>query len=159
MKDPERFGVVEFDEQLRAISIEEKPINPRSNHAVTGLYFYDNNVVEITKKLKPSKRRELEITSVNQEYLERGNLTVEELERGFAWLDTGTHESLLEASSLIETIQHRQGLKVACIEEIAYLMSYIDQEQLIRLAEPLMKNEYGNYLMKCAEEVIPEFLD
>jgi len=151
VNDPERFGVVEFDDNLKAVSIEEKPVRPKSNYAVTGLYFYDNDVVEIAKNINPSPRGELEITDNNKVYLERGNLDVEIMGRGFAWLDTGTHESLLEASTFIETIEKRQNLKVACLEEIAYRMGYISREQLIELAQPLKKNGYGQYMLRLAE--------
>lgn len=153
VNDPERFGVVEFDESMKAISIEEKPQQPKSNYAVTGLYFYDNDVVEVAKQIKPSSRGELEITDVNQVYLDRGKLSVEIMGRGFAWLDTGTHESLLEASTFIETIEKRQNLKVACLEEIAYRMGYINRDQVIRMAQPLKKNQYGQYLLRLVEEL------
>ena len=152
VNDPERYGVAEYDEKGNVTSIEEKPTYPKSNFAVVGLYFYTNDVVEIAKKIKPSHRGELEITSVNQEYLKQQNLKVELLGRGFAWLDTGTHDSLMEAGQFIETIEKRQGLKVACLEEIAYRMKYIDKEQLQKLAEPLKKSGYGQYLLKLAKE-------
>ncbi len=151
VRDPERYGVVEFDNK-QTLSIEEKPEKPRSNYAVTGLYFYDNQVVEIAAGIKPSSRGELEITDINNYYLKRGQLRVELLGRGFAWLDTGTHESLLEASTFIETIEKRQGQQVACIEEIAYNLGYIDTDQVHKLAEPLIKNSYGQYLMHIIEE-------
>lgn len=154
VNDPERFGVVEFDEEMRAISIEEKPTAAKSNYAVTGLYFYDNKVVEIAKNIKPSERGELEITDVNKAYLEAGKLDVELMGRGFAWLDTGTHESLLEAATFIETIQKRQNLMVACLEEISYRMGYITKNQLLELAQPLKKNGYGQYLLRLAETKI-----
>ena len=152
VKDPERFGVVEFDKDMNAISIEEKPENPRSNYAVTGLYFYDNDVVEIAKSIKPSPRGELEITDVNKAYLDRGDLSVEVMGRGFAWLDTGTHESLLEASQYIETVQRMQNVQVANLEEIAYRMGYISREDVLALAQPLKKNEYGQYLLRLIGE-------
>ena len=152
VQDPERYGVVEFDKAFNALSIEEKPLKPKSHYAVVGLYFYPNSVVEIAKNVKPSHRGELEITTVNQEYLENDLLKVEVMGRGYAWLDTGTHESLLEASNYIQTIENRQGLKVACIEEIAYEMGYINKEQLLSLAEPLKKNNYGQYLIARASE-------
>lgn len=152
VKDPERFGVVEFDADMNAISIEEKPEVPKSNFAVTGLYFYDNDVVEIVKNIKPSPRGELEITDVNKAYLERGDLSVELMGRGFAWLDTGTHESLLEAAQYIETVQRLQNVQVANLEEIAYRMGYITKEQVHELAQPLKKNEYGQYLLRLIGE-------
>ena len=152
VQDPERYGVVDFDNAGKALSIEEKPDKPKSNYVVTGLYFYPNDVVKKAAEIVPSDRGELEITTVNQMYLNEERLTVELLGRGFAWLDTGTHESLLEASTFIETIERRQGLKVACIEEIAFEQGYISKEQLIELAQPLAKNQYGQYLLRCAEE-------
>ena len=152
VKDPERYGVAEFDSNGNVLSIEEKPAAPKSHYAVVGLYFYPNSVVEIAKQIEPSERGELEITTINQKYLEQGNLKVELMGRGYAWLDTGTHESLLEASNFIQTIENRQGLKVACLEEIAYEMGYISKEKLIELAQPLKKNQYGQYLLRRAEE-------
>lgn len=148
VQDPERYGVAEFDKSGNVISIEEKPLEPKSNHAVVGLYFYPNSVIEVAKRIKPSDRGELEITTVNQEYLATGNLKVELMGRGYAWLDTGTHESLLEASNFIQTIEKRQGLKVACLEEIAFEKGYISKEKLLELALPLSKNEYGQYLLR-----------
>jgi glucose-1-phosphate thymidylyltransferase len=153
VNDPKRYGVVDFDADGKALSIEEKPIVPKSNYAVIGLYFYPNSVVNIAKNIKPSNRGELEITTVNQEYLTQGNLKVEVMGRGYAWLDTGTHESLLEASNFIQTIENRQGLKVACLEEIACEMGYISKKQLLALAEPLKKNGYGQYLLQRAKEL------
>jgi len=152
VRDPERYGVVEFNADGRAISLEEKPVKPKSNYAVTGLYFYDNEVVNIAANLKPSPRGELEITDVNRIYLERGNLSVEMMGRGYAWLDTGTHESLLEASQFIQTIENRQGLKIACPEEIAFRNGFIDAAQLEKLAAPLIKSGYGHYLMQIIKE-------
>jgi len=152
VKDPERFGVVEFDNDGKALSIVEKPEQPQSNYAVTGLYFYDNDVVEIAANVKPSARGEIEISDINQAYLDRGDLDVQVMGRGYAWLDTGTHDSLLEASSFIATIQKQQNLKVASLEEIAYRMGYIDIDQLARLAQPLKKNDYGQYLLRIVDE-------
>jgi glucose-1-phosphate thymidylyltransferase len=154
VNDPERYGVVEFDDNDQVISIEEKPKSPKSNYAVTGLYFYDNTVVEKAKKVKPSSRGELEITDLNRLYLEEKTLTVKLLGRGMAWLDTGTHQSMLQASNFVESIEERQGLKVACLEEIAYRKGYITKEQLTELAKPLSKNQYGRYLMKILNEKI-----
>ncbi|RKF02804.1 glucose-1-phosphate thymidylyltransferase [Tenacibaculum lutimaris] len=151
VNDPERYGVVDFDTQGNAISIIEKPNNPQSNYAVVGLYFYPNDVIQVAKNVKPSQRGELEITSVNQHYLEKEQLKVELMGRGFAWLDTGTHDSLMEAGQFIETIEKRQGLKVACLEEIALRMGYIDEAQIKRLAEPLKKNNYGQYLLNLVK--------
>jgi glucose-1-phosphate thymidylyltransferase len=152
VKDPQRYGVAEFDKEGTVLSIEEKPLQPKSSYAVVGLYFYPNSVVEIAKTIRPSDRGELEITAVNQHYLAQGDLKVELMGRGYAWLDTGTHESLLEASLFIQTIENRQGLKVACIEEIAYEMGYITREKLLELAHPLSKNQYGQYLIRRANE-------
>jgi glucose-1-phosphate thymidylyltransferase len=152
VRDPERYGVVEFDESGKVLDIEEKPSNPKSNYSVPGPYFYDNDVIEVASRLEPSDRGELEITELNRQYLMRGDLLVELLGRGFAWLDTGTHESLLEACTFVETIEKRQGLKVACIEEVAYRMGYIDAEQVLRLVQPLKKNGYGKYLLQIINE-------
>ena len=151
VRDPKEYGVVEFDENGMAISIEEKPENPKSNYAVPGLYFYDNDVVEIAANVKPSARGEIEITSINNEYLSRGTLHVETLGRGFAWLDTGNHDSLLDAADFVSAFQKRQGLYISCIEEIAYKRGFIDKDQLVKLAEPLLKTDYGKYLMEVAE--------
>jgi glucose-1-phosphate thymidylyltransferase len=152
VKNPESFGVVEFDQDFKAISIEEKPVNPKSNYAVTGLYFYDNEVVKIAKRVKPSHRGELEITSINQEYLKRGLLNVELLGRGYAWLDTGTHDSLLDASQFVETVEKRQGYKIACLEEISWRNGWLSDDQVRELAQTLIKNEYGQYLMELLNE-------
>ena len=151
VKDPERYGVVQFNKNNDVISIDEKPLNPKSNFAITGLYYYDQRVVQIAKDLKPSKRNELEITDINEKYLDKNNLSVELLRRGFAWLDTGTHQSLLEASQFISTIESRQGLKIACPEEVAYRKNWISKTDLKALAQPLLKNEYGEYLLKIIE--------
>ena len=153
VSDPERYGVVSFDADGNALSLEEKPKEPKSNYAVTGLYFYDSDIVRIAREIRPSARGELEITDVNKTYLAAGKLRVERLRRGYAWLDTGTHESLLSAATFVQTIQARQGLKISCIEEIAYRMGYIDAEQVLRLAEPLAKNEYGIYLKRLIKDV------
>ena len=152
VNDPERFGVVDFDSNMKALTIEEKPENPKSNYAVTGLYFYDNTVVEKAKNLKPSDRGELEITDINKLYLDEGKLDVKLMGRGYAWLDTGTHDSMMEAASFIATIQKRQNLKVACLEEITYRMGYISKEKLVELAQPMKKNDYGQYLLRLAKE-------
>ena len=152
VNDPERFGVVEFDDQMQVVSIEEKPKHPKSNYAVTGMYFYDSHVVDIASQIRPSARGELEITDVNKQYLDVGKLNVEIMGRGFAWLDTGTHESLLEASNFIATIEKRQNLKVAAIEEVAYRMGWISREKLLELAQPMLKNDYGQYLINIANE-------
>jgi len=157
VNDPERYGVAEFDDHGKVISIEEKPTKPKTNYAVTGLYFYGNDVVKKALSLKPSVRGELEITDLNRLYLEEGRLNVKLLGRGFAWLDTGTHESLMQASNFIHTIEQRQGLKVSCIEEIAFLHGYIDKEQLLKLAEPLKKNQYGEYLINLANRKVLSF--
>lgn len=157
VRDPERFGVVEFDQQMRALSIEEKPATPRSSWAVTGIYFYDGDVVEIARAITPSARGELEITSINQAYLDQGRLYVETLGRGYAWLDTGTHDSLLEASQFVQTVEHRQGFKIACLEEIGFNAGWLDQDGLRRRGEALGKTGYGRYLMQLADEGLPAF--
>jgi glucose-1-phosphate thymidylyltransferase len=154
VNDPHRYGVVDFDDQGRVLSIEEKPKEPKSNYAVTGLYFYDNTVVEKAKRIKPSPRGELEITDLNKLYLEEGTLQVKLLGRGMAWLDTGTHESLIRASTFVESIEERQGLKIACLEEISFRKGYISKEKLLELAKPLLKNQYGQYLVKVANEKV-----
>jgi len=151
VRDPERFGVVEFDKSMKAISIEEKPVQPKSNYAVTGLYFYDNDVIEIAKSIKPSARGELEITCVNNEYLKRGDLNVEILGRGFAWLDTGTYDSLMDAGHYVQTIEKRQGMKIACLEEIAFANGWLTVEEIKEIAKPLMKNSYGEYLLNLTK--------
>ncbi len=152
VKDPQRFGVVEFDKNKNAIGIEEKPKNPKSNFAITGLYFYDNSVIEVAKNVKKSDRGELEITSINEEYLKKNNLRVELLGRGFAWLDTGTHNSLIEAGQFVQTIEHRQGYKIACLEEIAYNNKWINKEKVLEIAKPLSKNNYGQYLLELVKD-------
>ena len=154
VQDPERYGVVEFDVEGRALSIEEKPAQPRSNYAVTGLYFYDSHVVDIARSIQPSARGELEITTVNQSYLEQGNLTVQVLKRGYAWLDTGTHDSLLDAGQYIATLEHRQGLKIACLEEIAWRQGWVDRDQVEAIAQPLSKSGYGQYLLRVLNEKV-----
>ncbi|BCO07721.1 glucose-1-phosphate thymidylyltransferase [Desulfolithobacter dissulfuricans] len=156
VKDPQRYGVVEFDRNNRVIGIEEKPAHPKSRYAVPGLYFYDNEVVDIAASIKPSARGELEITDVNNTYLQRGKLKVELLGRGFCWLDTGTHDSLQQAASYVQAVQERQGLKIACLEEIAYRLGYIDREQVERLATKMLKNQYGQYLMQLLQDTIPD---
>ncbi|MBW2329031.1 MAG: glucose-1-phosphate thymidylyltransferase RfbA [Deltaproteobacteria bacterium] len=156
VRDPERYGVVEFDNNNRVIGIEEKPAHAKSRYAVPGLYFYDNSIVDIASSIKPSERGELEITDVNTHYLEQGKLTVELLGRGFCWLDTGTHESLQQASSYVQAVQERQGLKIACLEEIAYRLGYIDSNQVERIAAQMMKNQYGHYLMRVLEDTTPD---
>ena len=153
MEDPERYGVAEFDKEGTCLSIEEKPAEPKSNYAVVGLYFYPNEVVEVAKRIKPSARGELEITTVNQEFLQAGNLKVQTLGRGFAWLDTGTHDSLAEASIFVEVIEKRQGLKIACLEGIAYRQGWISEEKMRALAQPMIKNQYGRYLLKVIDEL------
>ena len=152
VKDPQRFGIVEFDKDKQVISIEEKPKHSKSNFAITGLYFYDNNVIEIAKNIKPSQRGELEITSINKEYLKRNQLKVKLLGRGFAWFDTGTHDSLIEASQFVQTIEHRQGYQIACLEEIAYINGWIGKQEILEIAKPLSKNKYGQYLIELVED-------